>query len=111
MIVYHGSTKAQCLEFTQHGIDAHLSFPRIILGPLSHLPGLFVTPDLEVAKRFGRCVVAIEVQPYELTTPPLMEQIGITTEEALQNPKEPQAFIRVRIEPSRIKIVHSEHAE
>ena len=109
MIVYHGSTQTQCIHFAQHGIDAHLPFPRIILGPLSHISGLFVTPDLEIAKRFGRCVIAIEVQLDELTAPPLMEQIGLTTEEALQNPKEPQAFIRVRIEPSRIRIVHSEH--
>lgn len=106
MFVYHGTTREQCARFCESGIDGHLSFLRTIHGPQDGVPGLFVSPYLEVAKRFGLCVVAIEIQPDDLVTPPIMEQLGISLADALSNPREPQAFLNKRVEPAFIKIVY-----
>jgi len=86
MLVYHGSTNRQCSEFVEKGIDANLLFPRNIHGAQDFVPGLFVTPDLEVAKRFGPCVISIMVQSSDLHCPPIMAQHGISLIEALENP-------------------------
>lgn len=106
MLVFHGTTRQQCVEFLKNGIDAHLLTPRNIHGPQDWVPGLFVTPDLEIAKQFGRCVIAIEVELSDLSSPPIMERIGVTLEMALENPTEPQAFLSKRIEPRQVRIVH-----
>ncbi|WP_138922514.1 hypothetical protein [Hylemonella gracilis] len=106
MIVYHGSTQDQCNSFCSSGIDGHKVFPRAIHGPQDGVPGLFVTPDLEVAKRFGICVVSIEVELSDLAPPPAFILAGADLETSLKNPPEPQAFLAKRIEPSRVKIVY-----
>lgn len=110
MLVYHGTTPQQCARFCAAGIDGHLLFPRAIHGPQDNVPGLFVSPDLEVAKRFGLCVVAIDVEPTDLSVPPALKQAGASLEETFANPPEPQAFLSKRIEPNQIKIVYSDEA-
>jgi hypothetical protein len=79
---------------------------RAIHGPQDSVPGLFVTPDLEVAKRFGICVVAIEVDVSDLSVPPAFAIAGADLAASLNNPLEPQAFLSKRVEPAHVKVVY-----
>ena len=103
MIVYHGTTKAHSEAFLQDGIDAHLPIHRSYHHPLTaDVPGLFVAPTLAIADRFGRAVVAISINPDDLQLPPHLAASGVTFEEAWANPREPQALLVARIEPTQI---------
>lgn len=106
MIVFHGTTKAQCLEFIQNGIDGHKLSPRNIHGPQDEVPGLFVTPCFKTAKQFGRCVISIEVGIEDLDVPPIMKLTGVDILAAMTNSVEPQALLSKRIDPGQIKLVH-----
>ncbi len=108
MLVYHGTTKSQAEAFLLNGIDAHLLHPRNISGPQSNTPGIFVTPVLEVAKQFGRSVVAIEVEYSDLSVPPNLALAGADLTAALNNPLEQQAFLTKRIEPGQVTLAYHE---
>jgi hypothetical protein len=71
-------------------------------------PGLFVTPKLEVAKRFGRAVVAIEIDSFDLQVPPNLKAYGATLETAWANPHEEQGFLAKRIEPGQVALANHE---
>lgn len=105
MLVYHGTTPQQARAFAEHGIDGHLQHPRLVHGPQDSVPGLFVTPIRWIARRFGLCVIEIQVESCELSAPPAFAQIGVSVNESLANPLEPQAFLSRRIEPIYIRIV------
>jgi hypothetical protein len=105
MRIYHGTTPQFAKHFVKYGIDAHLISRRAIHGPQDGVPGIFVTPKLSVARRFGLCVIEIEVTEDNLFVPPNLAVAGATLSEALDNEFEPQAFISNRIEPSAIRIV------
>ena len=105
MRVYHGTTPAQARTFLQKGIDGHVVSPRMIHGPQDRAPGLFVTPKLSVARRFGLCIVEIEVQESDLTVPPNLKAAGASLDDALSNEREPQAFLARRVEPQALRIV------
>jgi len=77
-------------------------------GPQTGVPGLFVTPILEVAKRFGRSVLAIEIDYSDLSVPPNLAIVGASLEMALANPLEQQAFLTRRIEPTQITLIYQE---
>jgi hypothetical protein len=114
MIVYHGTTRKHAEDFVRNGINAHLPFPRLDVGPLAvKEPGLFVAPTLEVARRFGdRSVVSIEVDASDLQVPPNLKAAGCSSvAEALANPLEPQAFLAKRIEPCQVKLVYREEPQ
>jgi hypothetical protein len=110
MRVYHGTTPTQARMFLQNGIDGHLLHPRATHGPQDQVPGLFVTPTLSVARRFGLCIVAIEVYESELTVPPNLDDAGASLLDSLSNPLEPQAFLAKRVEPHALKIIEC-HAD
>ena len=105
MRVYHGTTPQLAKQFAQNGIDAHLPYRRAICGPQDGVPGIFVTPRLSVARRFGLCVIEIEIDERQLSVPPNLAVAGATLSMSLGNQPEPQAFISTRIEPSTIRIV------
>ncbi|MET3118604.1 hypothetical protein AAKU64_002837 [Undibacterium sp. GrIS 1.8] len=105
MLVYHGTTPEIASEFVKHGIDCHIPYARKIHGPQDNVAGLFVTPTRSVARRFGLCVLEIEVNAGDLQAPPSMAQLGVSVEDALANQLEPQAFIAIRIESSHIRII------
>lgn len=105
MRVYHGTTPQFAKQFAQYGIDAHLPCRRAIHGPQDGVPGIFVTPRLSVARRFGLCVLEIEIDEEHLSVPPNLVVAGATLSTSLGNQPEPQAFISTRIEPSAIRIV------
>jgi hypothetical protein len=105
MLVYHGTTPQIAQNFIQKGIDCHVPYPRLIHGPQDGVPGIFVTPKISVARRFGLCILAIEVERDDLSPPPIFALNGITLEQSLENPLEPQAFLTKRIEPDCLKIV------
>jgi hypothetical protein len=104
MLVYHGTTRAHADKFMSLGFDPEESFERKIIGPQSQIPGLFVSPDLETAKRFGRVVIAIDIDLYDLSVPPNLESVGATLQMCLDNQPEPQAFLSVCVAPERISI-------
>ena len=110
MRVYHGTTPTQARMFLQNGIDGHLPHPRATHGPQDQVPGLFVTPTLSVARRFGLCIVEIEVHESELTVPPNLEAAGASLFDSLSNILEPQAFLARRVEPNALKIIEC-HAD
>lgn len=110
MILFHGTTAEICERFRTLGIDGNVLHKRIIHGPQDNVPGLFVTPELEVAKRFGSRVVAIEVEPDEIVCPPLLEQCGISLGESLKNSLESQALLNVYVPPERVMLVYSDNA-
>lgn len=110
MRIYHGTTPAQARMFLENGIDGHLLHPRVIRGPQDKAPGLFVTPTLSVARRFGLCIVEIEVHESELTVPPTLQAAGASLWDSLSNVREPQAFLTRRVEPSALKIIEC-HAD
>ena len=103
--VYHGTTPTQARMFLQNGIDGHLLHPRAIHGPQDQVPGLFVTPTLSVARRFGLCIVEIEVHESELTVPPTFAAAAASLLDSLSNDLEPQAFLARRIESDALKII------
>lgn len=105
MRVYHGTTPAQAQAFLREGIDGHLLHARAIHGPQDNVPGLFVTPIFKVARRFGLCIIEIEVQQSDLELPPTFEIAGASLTASLSNATEPQALLPRRIEPSSIKMV------
>ena len=105
MRVYHGTTPQWGQKFIEKGIDAHLSHERTIHGPQDNVPGLFVTPKLSVARRFGLCVLAIDISEDQLTVPPNLDLAGATLQQSLNNHLEPEAFLSIRIEPSDVAIV------
>jgi hypothetical protein len=105
MLVYHGTTPQLAKQFVRHGIDAHLLYRRAIHGPQDGVPGIFVAPKVSVARRFGLCVIEIEIQGEHLTVPPNLALGGLTLEESLGQRFEPQAFVSQRIEPAAIRIV------
>jgi hypothetical protein len=105
MNVYHGTTPDCGRQFTQFGIDAHQLHPRLIKGPQDAFPGIFVTPYMHVARRFGLCIVKISVRPSDLNVPPNLELAGATVCLSLTNPAEPQAFLVMRVEPEAVCIV------
>ena len=107
MRVYHGTT-AECAErFARDGIDAHLFYPRLIHGLQDLEPGLFVTPRLPVARRFGLYVLEIDVEAHQLKTPPTLRTAGASLQDALQNSAEPQALLVARVEPDHVRVVES----
>jgi hypothetical protein len=110
MRVYHGTTPDQARMFLQNGIDGHLLHSRAIHGPQDGVPGLFVTPTLSVARRFGLCIVEIEVHESELDVPPNLKTAGASLLDSLSNVYEPQAFLARRIEPNALKIIEC-HAD
>ena len=83
---------------------------RAIHGLQDQVPGLFVTPTLSVARRFGLCIVEIEVHESELTVPPTFEAAAALLLDSLSNVLEPQAFLARRVEPDALKIVEC-HAD
>jgi hypothetical protein len=105
MRVYHGTTPAIGRIFIVEGINAHLLYPRQIHGPQDSYPGIFVTPKISVARRFGNCVISIEVPENFLSVPPNLKIAGASLEQSLSNQFEPQAFISTRIEPDNISII------
>lgn len=105
MRVYHGTTPKQAQAFVASGIDGHLLHPRAIHGPQDLVPGLFVTPVLAVARRFGLCVIEIEVQEVDLAVPPILAELGVTLQASLANSLEPQALLAKRVEPHSLKVV------
>jgi hypothetical protein len=102
MRVFHGTTPQLARQFARDGIDAHLTFRRAIHGPQDGVPGIYVTPKLSVARRFGLCVLAIEVPEDQLAVPPNLRVDGVTLQRALSHNFEPQAFLSSRVEPSAI---------
>lgn len=110
MRVYHGTTPTQASMFLQNGIDGHLPHPRANHGPQDQVPGLFVTPTLSVARRFGLCIIEINVLESELTVPPNLEVAGASLFDSLSNSLEPQAFLARRVEPNALKIIEC-HAD
>lgn len=105
MRVYHGTTPTQARTFLREGIDGHLLHPRKIHGPQDQVPGLFVTPNLSSARRFGLCIIEIEVRESDLTIPPTLQAAGASLEDSLTNEREPQAFLARRVEPHALRIV------
>lgn len=105
MRVFHGTTPSLAQAFVRRGIDANLCYKRSIHGPQDSVPGIYVTPKLSVARRFGLCVLAIEVSAEQLTVPPNLAQVRVLVEHTLNHHFEPQAFLAFRIEPSAIEIV------
>lgn len=107
MRVYHGTTAEFAYRFLREGIDAHVLHPRVIRGPQDFEAGLFVTPKLHVARRFGLFILAIEAKMHELEVPPMLRLAGADLEASLANPREPQALLKTRVEPSRVQLVES----
>jgi release factor glutamine methyltransferase len=105
MLVYHGTTPQLAREFSTKGIDAHILYKRRIHGPQDSYPGIYVTPEISVARRFGLCVIAIEVEEQLLTLPPNLAILGATLDQSLNQHFEPQAFISTRIDPSQITLI------
>lgn len=105
MRVYHGTTPVLGKKFVRDGIDAHLPFKRAIHGPQDGVAGIFVTPKKSVARRFGLCVLAIEVFYEQLTVPPNLLLGGVSLDQALSHHYEPQAFLSIRVEPELLTIV------
>ena len=105
MRVYHGTTPQLGRQFIKNGIDAHILYRRAIHGPQDNHAGIFVTPKLSVARRFGLCVIAIDIDGSLLTVPPNLVLAGATLEQSLNHHFEPQAFLSTLIEPSDISIV------
>ena len=105
MRVYHGTTPALGQKFVIEGIDAHLPYQRLIHGPQDNYAGIFVTPKLSVARRFGLCVISIDIAENNLSVPPNLGVTGATLEQSLNNQLEPQAFISTRVDPTNIAIV------
>ena len=105
MLVYHGTTPEFASAFVKHGIDGHIPHARKIHGPQDNVAGLFVTPTRWVARRFGLCVLEIEIDAGDLRAPPSMAQLGVSVEDALGNQLEPQAFIATRIEPCNVRLI------
>jgi hypothetical protein len=105
MHVYHGTTPQLAKRFSEFGIDAHLPYRRAVHGPQDQVPGIFVTPRLRVARRFGLCVIEIEVNEEQLSVPPNLAVSGASLAKCLSNELEPQAFLSFRVEPSAIRII------
>lgn len=107
MHVFHGTTGEYAERFVHEGIVANLLHPRAIHGPQDNEPGLFVTPRIDVARRFGLYVIQIQVELSELKVPPALRQAGVTLEEALSAAFEPQALLASYVEPHRVTIVEA----
>lgn len=107
MRVYHGTDAKHAERFVREGIDADLLHPRMIHGLQDNEPGLFVTPKVHVARRFGLFVLQIEVDPKHLRVPPMLRQCGATLEQVLAAEFEPQALLVARVEPSAVALVES----
>ena len=107
MLVYHATSAVFAELFQASGVDGHLLHARAIHGPQDNEPGLFVTPDLSVARRFGLFIFEIEVDESELVVPPTLRGLNVSLQESLANPLEPQALLPVRIEPARLRLVES----
>ena len=107
MRVYHGTTGENASRFLAEGINAHVLHPRSIHGPQDLEPGLFVTPKLSVARRFGLFILAIEANDSNLEAPPILRQAGVDLEASLSNPLEPQALLKGHVEPEDISLVES----
>ena len=105
MLVYHGTTPQQAQTFLRDGIDCHVIHQRAIHGPQDGVPGLFVTTKRSIARQFGLCILEIEVELCDLSPPPIFAQNGISLEQCLENPREPQAFLIKRVDPNSLKIV------
>jgi hypothetical protein len=104
--MFHGTTVAQAERFLSGGIDGNLLFARQISGPQDLCPGIFVSPRLSVARRFGNCTLQIDgVEESELAVPPTLN--GMTLQQSLSWIPEPQALLHARIEPERISVVES----
>ena len=104
MRMYHGTTPELARKFARDGIDAHVPYSRAIHGPQDGVPGIFVTPKLSVARRFGLCVLAIDVSEEQLAVPPNLAVLDRTLDQVLNHHFEPQAFLSTRIEPESIRI-------
>ena len=89
----------------QKGIDGHLLRTRMIHGPQDQALGLFVTPKLSVARRFGLCTVEIEARKEDITIPATLIAAGASLDDSLNNELEPQALLAWRIEPEALRIV------
>jgi hypothetical protein len=107
MLVYHGTTAENAQRFVRNGIDAHLPHPHLIQGPQNGQAGLFVSPKLRVARTFGLFVLAIDIDPEDLKTPPALEIAGADLNHALTQEFEPQALLVARVEAHRIRIVEA----
>ena len=107
MRVYHGTNAEFASRFLREGIDAHVLHPRLIHGPQDFEAGLFVTPKLNVARRFGLFILAIEAEEHELEVPPMLRLAGADLAASLANPLEPQALLKARVEPTRVHLVES----
>lgn len=107
MRVYHGTDKRNAERFLAEGIDAHCIHPRLIHGLQDHEPGLFVTPKVHVARRFGLFILQVDIDPKSLHVPPMLRLSGATLEQALAAEFEPQALLVARVEPSAVTLVES----
>ena len=107
MHVFHGTTAENAQRFVREGIDAHLPHSRLIHGPQDGQAGLFVSPELRVARTFGLYVLEIEIDPKDLKVPLALRNAGGTLEQALSQTFEPQALLVARVEASHIRIVES----
>ena len=105
MRVFHGTTPQLAERFLHEGIDAHLTYRRSIHGPQDGVAGIYVTPKLSVARRFGLCVLAIELAAEQLTVPPNLLATEVTVHETLSHHFEPQAFVSYRVEPFAIRVI------
>lgn len=107
MHVYHGTNAENAEKFVREGIDGHRLHQRCIGGSQDAESGLFVTPTLAVARRFGLYIIEVDVDISELEVPPMLRAAGANLESSLSNPAEPQALIRTRIEPHRVRVIES----
>ncbi len=107
MLVYHGTSREHADRFIRDGIDADRLHTRAIHGPQDFEPGLFVTPRFDVARRFGLCVLQIEVELDELVVPPTLRLAGATLKDVLTHPFEPQALLVPRVSPCRVTLIES----
>lgn len=107
MHVFHGTDSKHAERFLREGIDADRLHPRLIHGLQDMEPGLFVTPQFHVARRFGLYVLQIEVDPKNLHVPPMLRQSGATLARVLAAEFEPQAFLVARIQPMAVRLVES----
>ena len=107
MRVFHGTTAENAQRFVREGIDAHQPHSRLIHGPQDGQAGLFVSPELRVARTFGLYVLEIEVDPKDLMVPPAWLNAGATLEKTLSHAFEAQALLVARVEARHIRIVES----
>lgn len=104
-VFYHGTTPELAQKFASEGIDANILYERKIHGPQDDIPGIYVTPKISVARRFGTCVLRIKVGTNELSVPPNFSGTSFTLDDCLNHSFEPQAFLSSRVEPTNISIV------